>query len=600
MIQAKVRVLAIAPYEEMTLVMQHALDSFPDVEMDIFVGDLEEGVNIVKNTQQNMYDCIISRGGTASLIKDLTHLPVIAINLSVYDVLSAMKLAENYTEKYAFVGFSNITETAHTLCSILGSKIDIVTVKTREEVLPALENLKQQGYPMVVCDKVAHTIARSIGLESFLITSGVESIQDAIKQAVDICTHFSNLRQENTFLRMITNDQNSLIVVMDVQGHILLSSPSTPSSTLLESLKQNLVGIPTSKATRFYCMDKDIFYKVSSQTVIMNSNALCLFYCVPSRIPLNTNLQKGLRSMNKSECEYTVQNSFYSISGAMGTLSDEINSYSRSKMPLMLIGENGTGKEQIAKYIYLKGAMTNRPFVIINCKLLNEKSYDFLLGSDNSPLNELNITIYFQNFEFFPSERLHDLTSSISDTGLTRRMRLIFSCNTTGVENLSEDMTKFMRRLGCVTLLLPTLRSRADEIPSLASMYLSNLKLESGKQLSGFEPKALEMLRKYQWADNYTQFKKVLEILSDRTMSGYIRSADVAEVLAKEAILLNPKYKSLKSEPQESSLTLNEIITNAVLHAVEANNGNRTKAAQQLGISRTTLWRYLDKGENKE
>lgn len=595
MINTAVRILAIAPYDEMKTVIKHAVEGYPNVEMDIYVGDLEEGVSIVKNTQQNLYDCIISRGGTASLIRSLTHLPVISIKLSVYDVLSAMKLAENYSDKYAIVGFPNITETAHSLCSILGSKIDIVSINTRDEVLPALEDLKAKGYPMVVCDKVAYTVARSIGLESFLITSGIESIQDAIDQAIDICSHYSHLRQENTFLRMITRDQNSLIVVMDIQGNILLNSPSTPSPTLTASLHQNLIGIPTSKALRFYCMDQDILYKISSQTVVINNSVLGLFYCVPSRIPLSTNIQKGVRFTNQNECEYTVQNSFYSISGAMGKLSDEINAFTRSKLPLMIMGESGTGKEQIAKYVYLKSPSASRPFVMINCALLNDKSYDFLLENDNSPLNELNITIYFQNFEFVPAERLPELMYSITESGLTRRLRLIFSCTYTENEGLAKSLSDFMLHMGCVSLMLPTLRSRADEIPSLASMYLSSLKLETGKQLSGFEPKALEMLRTYNWPDNYTQFKKILEALSAMTQSGYIRSTDVAEILSKEKFLHNPRYRSLETTGTEPCLTLNEIITNAILQAVESNHGNRTKAALQLGISRTTLWRYIGK-----
>ena len=75
-------------------------------------------------------------------------------------------------------------------------------------------------------------------------------------------------------------------------------------------------------------------------------------------------------------------------------------------------------------------------------------------------------------------------------------------------------MQKFQTRLGCLALNLPPLRSRSDEIPSLASLYLSSMKLELGKQISGFEPRALEMLRQYDWPNNYTQFKYLLETLA--------------------------------------------------------------------------------------
>ena len=172
MVETKTRILGIAPYEGMQSVMERAAQAYPDVQLDIYTGDLEDGVSIVKRMPLNSYDCIISRGGTATLIRQVTDLPVVEIRLSVYDVLSAMKLAENYSDLYAIVGFPSITEPAHTLCDLLGYDLDILTVHSREEVPMILEKLKEEGYRMVVCDMVAHTVARQLGLDAFLITSG--------------------------------------------------------------------------------------------------------------------------------------------------------------------------------------------------------------------------------------------------------------------------------------------------------------------------------------------------------------------------------------------------------------------------------------------
>lgn len=103
------------------------------------------------------------------------------------------------------------------------------------------------------------------------------------------------------------------------------------------------------------------------------------------------------------------------------------------------------------------------------------------------------------------------------------------------------------------------------------------------------------MLRQYDWPNNYTQFKHVLRTLATLTASTYIRSSAVAELLAKERSL------RLGPVPAAASLdiecTLEEIIGGVVQQAVAAHNGNRAAAARQLGISRTTLWRYLNKSE---
>ena len=105
----------------------------------------------------------------------MTDLPVVDIHISVYDVLRTMKLAENYSSLYAIVGFPSITEPAHTLCSLLDFNLDILTVNNAAEVRHTLERLQQGGYRWVVCDMVTHTIAREMGFDAFLITSGVEA-----------------------------------------------------------------------------------------------------------------------------------------------------------------------------------------------------------------------------------------------------------------------------------------------------------------------------------------------------------------------------------------------------------------------------------------
>ena len=180
MVETRTRILGIAPYEGMHTAMDRAAAAYPNVQLDVFTGDLDVGVAIVQSMSPNSYDCIISRGGTAELIRQVTDLPVVEIQLSVYDVLSTMKLAENYSNRYAIVGFPSITEPAHTLCDLLGYQLDILTVHGADEATETLERLKKDGYRMVVCDMVTHTIARKMELDAFLITSGVESLHAAI------------------------------------------------------------------------------------------------------------------------------------------------------------------------------------------------------------------------------------------------------------------------------------------------------------------------------------------------------------------------------------------------------------------------------------
>lgn len=596
MVNARIKILGIAPYEGMRTVMERAAQAYPEIQLDIHTGDLEEGVAIVESMAPNSYDCIISRGGTAEMIRQVTDLPVVEIQLSVYDVLSAMKLAENYSRRYAIVGFASITETAHTLCDLLGSRLDILTVRSAEEVPEVLGRLKEEGYRMVVCDMVTHTAARRMGLDAFLITSGVESLHSAIDQAISISLWFGRLRQENMFLRSITQDENGRVVVMEGGGSVFYSSHAEPSQELSRILRRKLKEVPPAGSLKFYHTEQNQLYRITGQTLLMDGERYVLYYCVPSRIPLHSNWGKGVRSMNRGECEYLFTTSFYSVSGAMGILDRKVRTMAAARQPVMICGEEGTGKEQIARFLYLNSPLSHKPFVTVNCELMNEKSWDFLFNNDNSPLNGAGNTVYFQNLEAVTEERGMELLALIQETGLARRVRLIFSsaCG----EAAQELVRRFTARLGCLLLNLPSLRSRSDEIPSLASLYLSSLKLELGKQISGFEPRAIEMLREYDWPGNYTQFKHVLQTLATMTESTYIRGSAVAELLAgmRSGRKRLPQGRSTgPGTVGMAGMTLEEIIREAVEQAVAANGGNRAQAARQLGISRTTLWRYMNK-----
>lgn len=596
MVETRTRILGIAPYQGMNTVMERAAQAYPHIQLDVFTGDLEVGVAIVQQMSPNVYDCIISRGGTATLIRQVTDLPVVEVQISVYDVLSAMKLAENYSNRYAIVGFPNITEPAHTLCDLLGYSLDILTVYSSDEAEETLKKLKAEGYRMVVCDMVTHTLARKMELDAFLITSGMESMHTAIGQAINISLWFGRLRQENMFLRSITQDQNGRVVVLDEQGAIFYNSPAEPSVGLVETLRDRLKEVPASGSLKFYYTERDQLYRITAQTLLMDTERYSLFYCVPSKVTFHSQWT-GMRFMNKGECEYLFMNSFYSLSGAMGTMDNEIRTMASVRQPVMIKGEPGTGKEQIARFLYLHSSFANKPFVQVSCELMNDKSWEFLLNHYNSPLNATGNTLYFQNIESIPEEYACRLLSAIQETGLARRVRLLFSSVGRDGEEVSEMMRRFVSRLGCLVLNLPSLRSRSDEIPSLASLYLASLKPELGKQISGFEPKAIEMLRQYEWPNNYTQFKHVLETLATLTTSTYIRSSMVAELLARERSL--NRSADINASVAAMDGTLEEIISQVVRQAVASHKGNRAAAARQLGISRTTLWRYLGRSEEK-
>lgn len=318
-----------------------------------------------------------------------------------------------------------------------------------------------------------------------------------------------------------------------------------------------------------------------------------VFHCQLSQIPLRSS-KNGLRFFDEAEAMQQFMHSFYSISGAMGVLEEQVNAIAPTRQPVMILGEVGTGKEQIARALYLRSPLVNSPLAVVDCSLMTDKNWEYLFNHYASPLNEGGCTVYFQHLELLSHQYQQELLAVATETNLPRRVRLLFSAACVEGQPLPEPVQVLRSQLGCLTLQLPTLRSRRDELPSLASLYLSSLNAELGKQIIGFDPRASEQLLQYDWPNNYTQFKQVLQELVTLTDSAYIRGSAVAEVLARERSTYHSEAAVSAPAAEAASGTLDEIVMNAIHRTLAAVGGNQTAAAKRLGISRTTLWRYLN------
>jgi hypothetical protein len=346
----------------------------------------------------------------------------------------------------------------------------------------------------------------------------MESVYDAFNQAIAISGHFRKLQQENLFLKRIARDRSGNTIVLSERGELHFYSREEPTRPQLSLMKKRIPEIPPTAPLKFYAQENGIFYRITARTMRFGSEKFYSFQYQESQVPLRS-VSNGIRAFSEVEIAQLFMNSFYSVSGSMGDLEQQINSVALTRQPVMILGEPGTGKEQIARALYLRGKQAKSPFIVVDCSLMNEKGWDFLFSHPSSPLNDDSGTVYFQNFALFPESYRKELLAAISETDISKRLRLIFSCICGENQAPPETVKIVVNRIGCLTLRLPTLRSRADEIPSLASLYLSNLDMELGKQIIGFDPGAIELLIQYEWPNNNTQFKRVLQELATMTDS---------------------------------------------------------------------------------
>src|SRR5690625_815760 len=124
------KTLFIAPYSGLAEIAKK-MDIQDDIDLDITIANLEEGVQAAELAEKQGYEVIISRGGTATMIQNHVSIPVVHIDISGYDMLRVFTLIRGIKEGVALVGFANISQGAATICNILEYDVKMVTIKSR-------------------------------------------------------------------------------------------------------------------------------------------------------------------------------------------------------------------------------------------------------------------------------------------------------------------------------------------------------------------------------------------------------------------------------------------------------------------------------------
>ena len=588
-----IRVLGIAPYEAMRTLMGNLAEDYPQVDLTLFVGDRELGLEIARANFHGNYDVVISRGDTAAMLRRDLSLPVVEIEVTMYDLLCALKLADGLDGRTAFIAAPSIAESAQRLCEVMGDGMEVYPYDSPDMVEPILLELQRDSCRTVLCDALANTTAKRLGMNAFLVTSSVESIRKAFDQALLICGSQRRLREENLFLRELIRGQISQTVVFDQSGGLFLSSLNAPVPELLEMLRRELSESRKDLERRIVRNLGGMLYSIRARQLSSGGQDYTAFFVDARKTPLSPS-QAGIRFATRPEAESAFYDSIFSFAGTIGDFQEEIARINQSSAPVMVSGEDGTGKESMVGALYMRSVLRNHPLVSINCSLLNDKSWTFLLEHPNSPLSDGGNTLYFASVDILSPERRQLLLAVLAEMDVCRRNRVIFSCVCQPGEFTSAVGSLFSDKLCCLTLYLPPLRQMAGRFPNLVNLSLNYLNADLPRQILSVEPEAMELLQNFQWPHNYTQFRRVLGDLAVTAPGQAITAESVRQLLRKErhvgAFALRAENAAV---PLDLGRSLEEINQDVARRVLEETGGNQTAAAKRLGISRTTLWRLL-------
>jgi DNA-binding NtrC family response regulator len=310
----------------------------------------------------------------------------------------------------------------------------------------------------------------------------------------------------------------------------------------------------------------------------------------------------------------------YASSGLIGhsrqmiELYKEIARVAAFRSTVLIIGESGTGKELVARAIHRASPRARQPFVAVNCGALTETlleaelfghargSFTGAIADKKGLFEEAEGGTLFLDEIGETSAALQVKLLRALQEGEIRRVgstksarvdvRVIAATN----RNL-EDEVKVGRfredlyyRLSVVTLRVPPLRERREDIPLLAHHFLSRMREEIGKRVTLSE-KALEALKSYEWSGNVRELENSIEYAALHSRGQIITEDDLP------ARLRAPKEAPRAFEERLFSdlPSLEELERRYLIHVLEAVNGNRTRAAEVLQIDRRTLYRMAER-----
>jgi two-component system, NtrC family, response regulator HydG len=295
-------------------------------------------------------------------------------------------------------------------------------------------------------------------------------------------------------------------------------------------------------------------------------------------------------------------------SRTMKELLETVAMVAPSEATVLILGESGTGKELIANAIHQNSPRNNHPFIKVNCAALPETLLESeLFGHEKGAFTG---AVSRRQGRFHLAHKGSILLDEIAEMSMATQSKIlrvlqerefepIGSSETVKVDtriitatnkNLQEEVkaNRFREdlyyRINVVNLNVPSLRERRDDIPLLVDFFLKRYAKKNHRNLKGFTPKAMDLLMRYDWPGNIRELENVVERSVIMVRGDFITPDEFPGVLKS----LDPEYEQISAE-MLSGKSLKEMEKAMIMRTLQETDGNRTRAAEILGISRRTL-----------
>ncbi|MEW6109463.1 MAG: PEP-CTERM-box response regulator transcription factor [Nitrospirota bacterium] len=307
------------------------------------------------------------------------------------------------------------------------------------------------------------------------------------------------------------------------------------------------------------------------------------------------------------------------LSGMIGQCPDMLQVFSTIKkiapsdVSLLIEGESGTGKELAAKAIHALSIRKDGPFIPINCGAIPENLLESeLFGHEKGAFTGAHAqvpgkveyahkgTLFLDEIAELPAHLQVKLLRFLQEKTIQRvggrediplDVRIISATNIDILKAIGEGRFRedLYYRLGVVTIKLPPLRKRGDDILMLSSIFLRKFSDEFSKKTRGFSAASSELLKSYEWPGNVRELENKIQ----------------RAVLMSESSMIEPhdlgfsEKTAVQNLPHLEAMTLREARERAekkmIISALDKHGGNIAKASEELGVSRPTLYDLMKK-----
>jgi len=319
---------------------------------------------------------------------------------------------------------------------------------------------------------------------------------------------------------------------------------------------------------------------------------------------------------------------FITVSPKMQAILGTLDAVVNSAVTVLIEGESGTGKELVARGIHARGSRRDKPFIAVNCAgipetLLESEMFGYEKGAFTGALTRKQGKFEVANGGTLFLDEVGEL-SKVLQAKLLRVLqdntfervggnepikvdvRVIAATNRDLREevrrgNFREDL---YYRLSVFPVRLLPLRERPEDIPILAQHFLRKFAREEGKEVEGFEPKAMALLKEYSYPGNVRELQNIVRHAVLLARGNVLTLEEVKASLGSHKGLVEKDTSAMSGKslderiatifPDKNSLHLMEDVEKAYLkRAIKVLGGNISLAAKTLGIGRATTYRWL-------